>query len=135
SSDLLSFFYFITFLDRKFRQMQIEGEQSLAVVDHYAIAFKEQRPGQDDASAIDGSYRCSTGNAEIEALMRALHGTVEDAFDSKHVGDRGIHRRRKRTLPFAVRAQGFEGLVFGCLVLFDFLLLFGTGCGITRWNL
>ena len=34
--------------------------------------------------------------------MRALHSAVEDALDSKDIGDLGIHWRRKRALPFAL---------------------------------
>ena len=105
--------------------MQIERQQALAVIDHQTIPFKEQRPGQDDAAAVDGRDRGSTGNAEIEPLMRALYGTVEDARDSEHVGDPGIHRRHEGTFPFAAGAEGSKNLGFGFLVLFD----------LARWNL
>src|ERR1700730_777541 len=84
-SDRLPFTDIVAFLNRKFRQMQIERQQALAMVDHHTIPFKEQRPRQEDAPAIDRCDRRSTGHAEIEPLMRALHGTVEDALDSEHV--------------------------------------------------
>src|SRR6266436_6527718 len=99
--------------------MHIECKQALAMVDHHTIAFKKQRPRQDDASAIDGRDRGSIGHAEIEALMGTLHGTIEDALDSEHVGDRGIHGRRERTSPFAVRTDSFKSLSFRFLVLLD----------------
>ena len=82
-SDRLPFADIVAFLNGKFRQMQIERQQTLAVVDHHTIPFKEQRPGQDDATAVDRCDRRSTGNAEIKPLMRAPDGTVEDALDSE----------------------------------------------------
>src|SRR5450755_3052716 len=91
-SDLLALLHIVAFLDRKFRQMQIECQQSLAVVDDNAIAFKEQRPRQDDTPVIYGFDRGATGHAEIEPLMSALYGAVKNTLDSKHVGDLGIHR-------------------------------------------
>src|SRR5258708_38901724 len=103
--------------------MHIECKQALAMVDHHTIPFKEQRPRQDDASAINGRDRGSIGHAGIEALMRALHGTIEDTLDSEHVGDRGIHRRSERTSPFAVRTDSFKNLGFRFLILFDLSLV------------
>src|ERR1022692_1466654 len=91
-SDLLALLHVVAFFDRKFRQMQIERQQSLTVVDHDAIAFKEQSPRQDHAPVIHGFDRGSAGHAEIESLMSALYGAVENALDSKYVGDLGIHR-------------------------------------------
>src|SRR3982074_1190047 len=90
-SDGLAFVHIVALFDRKFRQMQIERQQALAMVDHHTISFKEQRPGQDDAAAVNRCDRRSTGHAEIEPLMRALHGTVKDALDSEHVRDRGVN--------------------------------------------
>src|SRR5580698_11479343 len=94
-SDGLAFLHIVAFFHQEFRQMQIERQQSLAMVDHYAISFKEQRPRQDDSPAVDGCDRGSTGHAKIETLMRALDGAVEDTLDSEDVGDLGIHRRGK----------------------------------------
>ncbi len=64
--------------------------------------------------------------------MGALDGAVENALDSEEVGDLGIHRRRERTLPFAVGAEGLECFGFGFFVLFDFVLVFGAGRGVAR---
>src|SRR5258708_36674665 len=105
------------------------------MVDDHTIPFKEQRPRENDTSAVCCCDRGSSGHAEIEALMRALHGTIEDALDSEHVGDRGIHRRRERTSPFAVRADSFKNLGFRFFVLFDLSLVFGAGRGIASGNL
>src|ERR1700693_4019007 len=88
-SDGLAFSYIVAFFDEKTRQMQIERQQPLAMVDHHEIAFIEQRSRQNDASAIHGCDRGSAGHAEIEPLVRALYGTIEDTLDSKHVGDLG----------------------------------------------
>jgi len=41
-SDRLAFAHLVAFFNRKFRQMQIERQQALAMVDHDAIPFKEQ---------------------------------------------------------------------------------------------
>src|SRR6266849_10206126 len=40
-SDRLPFADIVAFLNRKFRQMQIERQQALSVVDHHTIPFKE----------------------------------------------------------------------------------------------
>ena len=53
-SNRLAFAHLVAFLNRKFRQMQIERQQALAMVDRDAIPFKEQRPGQNDVPAVDG---------------------------------------------------------------------------------
>src|SRR5271157_5668539 len=118
-SNRLAFAHLVAFFDGKFRQMQIERQQALAMVDHYAIPFKEQRPRQDYSPAIHGCDRGSTGYAEIEPLMRSLCGTVENTHGTEHVGDLGIHRSCERPLPFALRANGFKSFGFGFLVLFD----------------
>src|SRR5260370_1258397 len=94
-SDRLPFADIVAFLNRKFRQMQIERQQALAMVDHHTIPLKEQRPRQDDAPAINGGDRRSGKHAQIEPLMGASHGTVEDALDSEHVRDLGIHGSSK----------------------------------------
>src|SRR5271157_57943 len=134
-SDRLPLIHIVAFLNQEFRQMQIERQQSLAMVDHHAIPFKEQRPRQDNASAVDGCDRGSAGHAEIEPLMRALYRTVEDALDSENVRDRGIHRSCERTFPFAAGTDSFKNLGFGFLVLLDLALLFGAGRGIASGNL
>src|SRR6202521_1978768 len=134
-SDRLAFVHLVPFFDGKFRQMQIERQQALAMVDHHTIPFKEQRPRQNNATTVDGGDRRSTGHAEIEPLMRALHGTVENALNSEHVGDRGIHRRRERSLPFAPGTERFESVFFCFLVLFDLALVFWAGRGIAPGNL
>src|SRR5208282_6734289 len=112
--------------DGKFRQMQIERQQALAVVNDHAISFKEQGPCQNDAPAIHGCNRRSTGHAEIEPLMRALHRTIEYALDSEHIGDLGIHWRRERTFPFSLSAHSLKSFSFGFLVLRDLAPVFGT---------
>ena len=77
----------------------------------------------------------STGNAEIESLMRALDGTVEDALDSKHVGDRGIDRGGERSFPFAAGTDSLKNLGLSFLVLLDLVLVFGAGRSIARRNI
>src|SRR5260370_17915680 len=97
--DLLALLHIVAFFNQEFRQVQIERKQALAMVDDHTIPFKEQRPRENDTSAVCCCDRGSSGHAEIEALMRALHGTIEDALDSEHFGDRGIHRRPDRPPP------------------------------------
>ena len=41
-SQALSFAYFLTFPYLDFREMHIDGEKVLAVIEHYAIAFIEK---------------------------------------------------------------------------------------------
>src|SRR5271156_4324579 len=112
--------------------MQIESQQSLPVVDHDKVAFKEKRLRQDDASAIYSFDRRAGGHAEIEPLMRALNGTVKNALDSKQIGDLGIHRRRERSFPFAVGRNSFKSLGLNLFALLNLALIFGAGRGVAR---
>src|SRR5580658_706536 len=115
--------------------MQIERQQSLSMVDHDAIPFKEQRPRQNHASAIYGCDRGPTRHTKIEPLMRALNRSVEDAFDAEHIRDCGLHRGSERTSPFTFRANRLEYIGFHFLALLNLALVFRAGLGIARGNL
>ena len=115
--------------------MQIESQQTLAVVDDDTIPFEEERTSQDYSSAVHGVDLRSGGDAEIQSLMRALYGAVEDALNSEDVRNFSFNWRREGALPFAIGAQGFEGFLFDLLGFFDFLLIFGAGGGIATGNL
>jgi len=56
----------VSFLHQEFREVQVECEQALAVVDDNAVSFKEQRPRQNDFAAVDGGDLGSRPYAEIE---------------------------------------------------------------------
>src|SRR5260370_36502787 len=84
-SDRLPFADIIAFLNRKFRQMQIERQQALAMVDHHTIPLKEQRPRQDDAPAINGGDPPPPRHAAIDPLLEASSGTLEDRRDADAV--------------------------------------------------
>src|ERR1017187_9063375 len=108
NANRLPFVHIVAFLHGKFRQMQIERQQALAVIDDHTIAFEEEGPGQDDAAAVDGCDQGARGHAEIEPLMRALHGTVKDARDSEDIGDLGIDWGLEGTFPFAPGAKSLK---------------------------
>ena len=82
-SNRLAFVDIVAFLDQKFRQMQIERQQTLAMIDDHTIPLKEKWPRQNDATAIDGCDRGPTEHAKIEPLMRALHRPVENSLHSE----------------------------------------------------
>ena len=132
--DRLTFVYLVAFLYGEVRQMQIERQQALAVVNDDAISFKEQRPRQNNSPAIRRGDRSSTRHAEIQPLMRALHGAVEDALDSENIRDLGIHRSSERTLPFAFGTERLKNLRLDFFVLFDLALVFRAGRGIASRN-
>src|SRR5450755_3085722 len=112
--------------------MQIESEQSLAVVDDYTISFKEKRARQNHAAPVDRRDRRPRGDTKIESLMRALNRSVENALDPEYVGDGGVHRGSERTSPLPLGRDRLEDLGLCLLVLLYLALGFGIGRGITR---
>src|SRR5271157_2067236 len=99
--------------------MQIQRQKALAVIDDQAIPFKKQRTGQEDAATVNGCNRRAWGNAEVEALVRALHLAIEYALHAEHIGDLGLDGASEGAFPFPVGAQGLESLRLDFLVPLD----------------
>src|ERR1700682_3576064 len=53
----------------EFGQMEIEGEQSLAVIEHDKIALEIERPRQQNRAIIHGGDGSPAGDAEIQAQV------------------------------------------------------------------
>src|ERR1700691_132930 len=134
-SDFLPLTNRLAFLDRKFRQMQIERQQTLPVINHHAIAFKEQRPRQDYSSAVDRLHTRSARHAKIEPLMRALHLPVEYALNSKQVRNIRINRISKRSIPFPLGTGRLKSFSLYFLVLCNLALVFRVRRRIARGHL
>lgn len=104
------------------------------MVDHYAIAFKEEGTREDYAAAIDGCDWGSGRNAEIEPLVGTLDGAVEDALNAEHIGNIGGNRSLEGGIPFALGAYCLKGLCLYVFIFFNLALIVGAGRGITSWN-
>ncbi len=102
--DLLALLYFVAFLHQKFREMQIERQKALAVVDDNAVAFEEQRPREDHLAAIDGRDWGSRVRSKIKALMSSFDRTVKYTLDPEDFGDFSFDWRRRMSP--ATRDQG-----------------------------
>ncbi len=118
-SDLLAFLHRFPFFHAQFGEMEIESQQTLAVVENHAVAFKEQRAGEQDFAAVDGGYGCAGGDTEVEALVRALHRSVEDALHTEDVGDGCVYGRGEISFPFPLGANGPEDVGLDLFVLGD----------------
>src|SRR5712671_3824884 len=70
-ADGLAPLHAVALLHFELGQMQVEGEQSLAVVEHDKIALKIERPSQQDRALVHGGDGRSAGDAEVEAQVRA----------------------------------------------------------------
>src|ERR1700722_1733057 len=131
----LSLFDLVAFLNQKFRQVQVERQQSLAVVNHHAVPLIEEQPCEDHLAAIDRGNRSSRRHAEVEPLMRGLHRTVKHALDPEHLGNLSLDRRSERTAPLALGAQSLEGLFLGLMILIDLALIVRARRGVASRNL
>src|ERR1700675_1261760 len=124
-SHQLAFGNAISFFDAHLREMQIESEQSLTVVDHDAVAFEVKSARQDHCAAVDRSHWSAAGHAKIESLMRTLHCAVKHALHSEDVGNLGADGTLKLTFPLALGCDAFERFRFYLLVVLDHFHLFG----------
>src|SRR6267154_1826819 len=93
-SNLLALGNVLAFFHAELRKMEVEREQSLAVVNHDAVAFEVECAREDHGAGIDCRNGSAGGRVEIQSLMRALDSSVEDALHSEDVRN----RCRDRTL-------------------------------------
>src|SRR5215471_2035942 len=100
-SDLLTFFHSVSFLHGELREMQIQCQQTLSVIEDNAVPFEEQRACKQYCAAVDSVHRSSGCDAEVEALVCALHRSVEDALHAEHIRDGRFDWRLESALPFA----------------------------------
>jgi len=101
-SDDLTTLHEVSLLYFELGKMQVEGEQSLAVVDDDEAAFVIKRACKQYCPAVHGGDGRSGGDAEVEPLMRALCLAVEDALRAENVGDGGVGGSGKVAGPFAI---------------------------------
>ncbi len=121
---------------------QVHGvaDETLAVVDHDAVAFVVEVLGEEDGACVSGEDGGAGGGAEVGALVDAGELAVEGAAGAEAVrqGSTGrvVDGGRKTSRP-----EGFvgffglgESLGFYFAVGFDFLLLFGAGFDEFGWD-
>src|SRR5580693_2008495 len=103
--NLLSPLHVFSLFYIKFRQVHVDGKQSLSVIEHDTIAFEKEHLRQQHGSGVERGHRRARGYAEVESLMNTLHLAIKDAGSSKNVRDRRSHGRKKIAQPFAFRAH------------------------------
>ncbi len=120
---LVPFFYF------ELGKVEVEGEESLAVVDDDAVAFEIEETGQQHRTRIHGGDGSSSGDAEIESPMGALSVAIEDALRTVDVGDGGYGWGSELAIPLAVRRDPAQVVLLDLHAFCDLLLLLGARFG------
>jgi len=118
-ADFLAAGYGVSFFHFEFGEVEVEGEESLAVVDHHAVAFEIEKAGQQHGAGIHGRDRGSGGDAEIQALMFALGHAVEDSLRTVDVRYGSFGGRGEVAVPSAVGRDAIQ------IVLLDLLAFLG----------
>lgn len=128
-ADFLPRFDVIPCFNVEFRQMQIQGQQTLPVVNEHAIPFEIKRLGEQYSPAVQSFDERPLGHAEIEALMHALYRAVKLATRAENVRDSCVHGRLKRACPKLSVRSLFKLFLFDAFVASNLLQLFGIGLG------
>ena len=93
--NLLTRRYPLALLYLDFRQVEVEREQSLPVIEYHAISFEVQGARQQNDSRISGGNRCAGGHAIVQSLVHALNFAVKSPPGAERVGDRGDNGWKK----------------------------------------
>ncbi len=128
-ADFLPAFYLFPFLHFELGKMQIQGEQTLAVIQHDEIALEIKRPCQQYRAIVHGLDRSTAGNAKIQAEMRALCFSIEDTSGAEDVGNFSVGGLGEISRPLALRSDPAQIILLDLLAFFNFLLLLGIGFG------
>ena len=84
----------VAFVDRDFAEVAVDGLQTVAVVEHDAVAIDAERGGVDDAAVVGGLDADVLGDGEVVAevdLLVDLFALVDIVTDVGEVGlDLGV---------------------------------------------
>src|SRR6266404_2410540 len=118
--------------------MQVQTQQSLAVVYDHTASLKEHWPRENDRSLVYGMNGCSDGCGVIKSLVSALDLLVEDPLRAEDARDGCIYRRLKLSGPQLLLSNRGKGLLFDLFVGGDGSQLLGTRFGVLlghlNWN-
>src|SRR5208282_1812482 len=89
-ADFLAAFYPVPFFYFEFGKMQVEGEQSLAMIEHDKVAFEVEWAREQNGAFVHGFDRSTRRNAEIQAEVRAGGFAVEDPLGGEDVRNRSV---------------------------------------------
>ena len=128
-ANLLTALYLISFLDFEFRKVQIQGQQTLAVIDYDEIAFEIQRTGQQYGAGIHCGNGSSSRNSEIQPQVRTRRLAIEDALGTEDVRNRSVGRSGELSRPFALSSDPVQKFLLDLLSFLNLFLLFGIGFG------
>src|ERR1700733_7536444 len=82
-----------------FREVHVQREQTLAMVEHHAVSLEIKRASQQYGSAIDGCDGGAGRDGKVESLMAALHFSIEGTASAENIGDGRAHGRMKVPRP------------------------------------
>src|ERR1043166_4013032 len=88
--------HFVAFLGLELREMHVNRDQALAMIQHDAISFEIKRPCQDHTPRVRRVNRRAYTRAEIEPQVLALFHAVVDAGTAEDAGSLGLCRILKR---------------------------------------
>src|SRR4051794_29507000 len=123
-SNLISALYLLARFDLDFGHVKVQGQQSLPVVDHYAVPFKVQRASQQDGPRISRGDGCARWNRKVQSLMHALHLAVESTPRAEDIGNFRIDRSMKLSGPFPLGIGMVKDVLLDRLVLLYAFQLF-----------
>ena len=98
-ADFLPRFDVIPCFNVEFRQMQIQGQQTLPVVNEHAIPLEIKGLGEQYSPAVQGFDGRSLRHPEVESLMNALYRPIEFTARAENVGNGSIDRWFERPCP------------------------------------
>src|SRR5260370_35477769 len=81
----------LALFDLDFREMHIEGEQAVPMIDHHAVAFKVKRARQDYSTGIGGAHGSADGGVIIKPLVLALLHSIVGARRAEASGHGSGH--------------------------------------------
>ena len=115
--------------------VHVDGEEALSVVDDDAVAFIEERFGEDDRAGVGGNDGRAFFNGEVRTAMGAGEFFVEEASGAE--GRRGfrIHWGDEVAGPLWCGDEVSEGSIFELLIFGDLFLFGVVGLYEVLWDL
>lgn len=121
------FFYLVADLYFDFRQVHVDGEEFLAVVDDDATAFVKEVFGENDSAGVGGFDEATFVYGEVSASVSAGLFLVEDAGLAEGVGGLADDGGLEITGPLGSGAEVGVGVGFREVVGCDLLFAGGVG--------
>lgn len=133
-AELLAALYGVAFVHCELREMHIDGEETLTVVEDYAVAFKEKVSGENHRAGVRSQNWSTGGGAEIYAVMFAKKLAVEHSAHAEGFRDERVERLVEGAGPERVRTGFCVGGGFRGFFFVDALEECGIGAGVAAFD-